>query len=205
MRNAGRGDRLLGGRPGPRPRPALRRLRLQQDHPDLGQVRSRRPGAALEPDPRRILRRPPTTTARSPSTTNCPATRPGQRRAGARPEQEERRDQQLRDFPHHQDRGDRGRPGQPHLGRGAGRRQLFQERKRRDGLSGPQQGTARPHRRPGALGDRLRPEARRPGRGRQPAICRSAGRAPGRRSRPACSACCSSPRTTSCTSSSSAS
>ena len=49
----------------------------------------------------------------------------------ARPEQEDRGDQQLRDLPHHQDRGDRGRPGQPHLGRGAGRRQLFQEREGR--------------------------------------------------------------------------
>ena len=97
-----------------------------------------------------------------------------------RPEQEERRDQQLRDFPHHQDRGHRGRTGQPDLGRGAGRRRLFQERKRRDGLSGPQQGTARPHRHPGPLGDRLRPEARRPGRGRQSSLCRSAGRARGR-------------------------
>ena len=53
---AGRGDRLVGGRRRPRPRPALGRLRLQQDHPDLGQVRSRRPGAALEPDPRGIQR-----------------------------------------------------------------------------------------------------------------------------------------------------
>jgi flagellar basal-body M-ring protein/flagellar hook-basal body protein fliF len=129
---------------------------------------------------------PPTTTARSPSTTNCRATRTGTMRRGARPEQEERRNQQLRDFPHHQDRSDRGRTGQPHLGRGAGRRQLFQERQRRDGLSGAQQGTARPHRRAGALGDRLRPEARRPGRGRQPQIRRSAGRGPGRRAdRPA--------------------
>ena len=51
---AGRGDRLLGGRRRPRPRPALRRFRLQPDHPDLGQVRSRRPRAALEPDARRI-------------------------------------------------------------------------------------------------------------------------------------------------------
>ena len=124
---------------------------------------------------------------------------------GPRPEQEERRDQQLRDFPHHQDRGHRGRTGQPDLGRGAGRRRLYQERKRRDGLSGPQQGTARPHRHPGALGDRLRPEARRPGRGRQSALCRSAGRARRSWSRPACSACCSSPRMTSCTSSNSAS
>ena len=124
---------------------------------------------------------------------------------GARPEQEERRDQQLRDFPRHQDRGHRGRPRQPDLGRGAGRRRLYQERKRRDGLPGPQQGTARPHRHPGALGDRLRPEARRPGRGRQSALCRGAVRSPGRRAEPACSACCSSPRMTSCTSSSSAS
>ena len=52
----GRGDRVLGGRRRPRPRPALGRFRLQQDHPDLGQVRSRRPGAALEPDPGRIQR-----------------------------------------------------------------------------------------------------------------------------------------------------
>ena len=135
------------------------------------------------------------------------ARQPGQhhRACGPRPEQEERRDQQLRDFPHHQDRGHRGRTGQPDLGRGAGRRRLYQERKRRDGLSGPQQGTARPHRHPGALGDRLRPEARRPGRGRQPSLCRSAGRARRSRSRPACSACCSSPRMTSCTSSNSAS
>ncbi len=52
---SGRGDRVVGGRSGPRPRPALGRLRLQQDHPDLGPLRSRRPGAALEPDPGRIL------------------------------------------------------------------------------------------------------------------------------------------------------
>ena len=50
-----------------------------------------------------------------------------------------------------------------------------QERQRRDGLSGAQQGAARPHRDAGALGDRLRPEARRPGRGRQPQIRGSAG------------------------------
>ena len=107
---------------------------------------------------------------------------PGQRRGcGSRSEQEKRRNQQLRNFPRHQDRGHRGRTGQPDLGRGAGRWRLFQERKRRDGLSGPQQGTARPHRHPGAFGDRLRPEARRPGRGRQPPLCRSAFRSPGRR------------------------
>ncbi len=49
----------------------------------------------------------------------------------ARPEQEVRGNHQLRDFPHHQDRGDRRRPGQPHLGRRAGRRQLHQERQGR--------------------------------------------------------------------------
>ena len=52
---AGRGHRLIGGWRGPRPRPALGRLRLQQDHPDLGQVRSRRPRAALDPDPGGVL------------------------------------------------------------------------------------------------------------------------------------------------------
>ena len=201
----GRGDRVLGGRPGPRPRPAHRRLRLQQGHPDLGQVRSRRPRAALQPDPRGIRgyrrqQRPGHGQQRT-------ARQPGQhhRACGPRPEQEERRDQQLRDFPHHQDRSHRGRTGQPDLGRGAGRRRLYQERKRRDGLSGPQQGTARPHRHAGALGDRLRPEARRPGRGGQPPLCRSADAFRRSWSRPACSACCSSPRTTSCTSSNSAS
>ena len=39
------------------------------------------------------------------------------------------------------------------------------------------QGRARPHRRAGAHRDRLRPEARRPDRGRQSALCRSARRA----------------------------
>ncbi len=97
-----------------------------------------------------------------------------QRRDGQGPEQEDRRDQQLRDLPHHQDRGDRGRPGQPHLGRGAGRRHLHQERQGRAGLHGPHQGAARPHLCAGALGDRLRPEARRPGRGREPALRRCA-------------------------------
>jgi flagellar M-ring protein FliF len=58
----------------------------------------------------------------------------GQCRPSTRPEQEERGNRQLRDFPHHQDRGDRSRPGQPHLGRGAGRRHLRQERQGRAGL-----------------------------------------------------------------------
>ena len=94
------------------------------------------------------------------------------------PEQEDRGNQQLRDFPHHQDRNNRSRAGQPHLGRGAGRRRLHQGRKRRHGLQGAQQGRAGAHRDPGPFGDRLRPEARRPGRGRQPQIRRSAGGGP---------------------------
>ncbi len=52
----GRGDRVLGGRRRPRPGPALGGFRLRQDHADLGQIRSRRPGVALEPDPGRIQR-----------------------------------------------------------------------------------------------------------------------------------------------------
>ena len=91
----------------------------------------------------------------------------------ARDQSKKTEETQLRDLPHHQDRGYRSRPCQPHLGRGPGRRQLFQERKRRARLQGAQQGRARPHRSPGAFGDRLRPEARRPGRGRQPEIRRS--------------------------------
>ena len=76
-------------------------------------------------------------TARSPSTTNCPAASSNNgSRDGARPEQEDRGNRQLRDLPHHQDRGDRGRPRQPHLGRRAGRRHLRQEREGRTGLQG---------------------------------------------------------------------
>ena len=127
-------DRHLGGRPRPRPRAAHRRFRLQPHHPDLGQVRSGRPRRALEPDPRRI-RRPATTarTARSPSATSCPARSAAGRwrRHAARPEPQDRGNRQLRDFAHHQDRGDRRRPRQPRLGRGAGRRHLRQERQGR--------------------------------------------------------------------------
>ncbi len=47
---------------------------------------------------------------------------------GERPEQEERGNQQLRDFPRHQDRSHRSQPRQSYLRRRAGRRQLHQER-----------------------------------------------------------------------------
>ena len=52
----GRRHRDLGGRARPCPGAAHGRFRLQQGDPDLGEVRSRGPGAALEPDPRGILR-----------------------------------------------------------------------------------------------------------------------------------------------------
>ena len=69
----------------PRPRPAHRRFRLQPRHPDLGQVRSRRPRGALEPDPRGSHRRPATArTARSPSATSCPARSSAPAEAAAR-------------------------------------------------------------------------------------------------------------------------
>jgi len=58
--------------------------------------------------------------------------------------------------------------------RGAGGRQLRQERQGANWSIRPRQGTARPHRRAGALGDRLRPEARRSGRGGQPQVRRAA-------------------------------
>ena len=74
---AGRIDRHLGGRPGPRPRAAHRRFRFQPHHPDLGQVRSRKPRGALEPDPRRDHRRAAIPTPeRSRSATSCPAPTP---------------------------------------------------------------------------------------------------------------------------------
>ena len=60
---AGRGHRLLGGRARPRARAAHRRFRPQPHHPDLRQVRSRRPRGALEPDPRGTAPRPATARA----------------------------------------------------------------------------------------------------------------------------------------------
>ena len=94
----------------------------------------------------------------------------------ARPEPQDRGNRQLRNFAHHQDRGDRGRPRQPHFRGRAGRRQLHQERQGRGGLPAAREGRDRPHRRAGALGHRLRRQARRPGRGGQPALCRDRGR-----------------------------
>ena len=47
---------ILGGRARPRARGDHRRFRPQPHHPDLRQVRSRRPRGALEPDPRGKLR-----------------------------------------------------------------------------------------------------------------------------------------------------
>ena len=75
-------DRLLGGRPGPRPRAAHRRFRLQPRHPDLRQVRSGRPRAALEPDPRGILGRPPATNGQVTVGNELPGASSQQRHAG---------------------------------------------------------------------------------------------------------------------------
>ena len=145
--------------------------------------------------------------ARSPSTTSCRAPRaaatPQQSPQG--PEQEDRGNRQLRDFPHHQDRGDRSRPRQPHLGRGAGRRQSTARTKR-----------ARPPTQPRAKDelDRIATLVRSAigfdqKRGDQVEVVNlrfadAPAAAAGQPSRPAGSASCSSPRTTSCTSSSSA-
>ena len=95
-------------------------------------------------------------------------------RQPARPEQKTRGNRQLRDFAHHQDRGDRSRPRQPHFRRRAGRRHLYQERQGQAGLQAALEGGNRPHRRAGALGHRLRRQARRPGRSGQSALCRNA-------------------------------
>ena len=115
----------------------------------------------------------------------------------ARREQEIGGDRQLRDLEDHQDRSDRRRPRQSHLGRRARRRHLRQERQGRGDLPAAQQGGDRSDRRAGALGDRLRPETRRPGRGRQSALRRAAGQSDHRAERLARPRC-SSPRTTSC-------
>jgi flagellar M-ring protein FliF len=55
------------------------------------------------------------------------ANTPARGDAAARPEPQDRGNRQLRDLPHHQDRGHRRRPRQSHLGRGRGRRHLCQE------------------------------------------------------------------------------
>ena len=73
---AGRIDRHLGGRPGQRPRAADRRIRFQPHHPDLGQVRPRKPRGPLEPDPRRDSWRTAIRPERCPSATSCPAPTP---------------------------------------------------------------------------------------------------------------------------------
>ena len=49
---AGRSHRLLGRRARPCARAGHRRFRFQPHHPDLGQIRSRRPRRPFEPDPR---------------------------------------------------------------------------------------------------------------------------------------------------------
>ena len=93
---------------------------------------------------------------------------------GAAPKQKIRRDRQLRDIEDDQDRSDRGRPHQPHLGGGPGGRRLRQGQQGRHRLSAAHQRGNRPDRGAGAHRDRLRPEARRPGGGRQSAIRRDA-------------------------------
>ena len=90
-------------------------------------------------------------------------------------EQEDRGNRQLRDLPRHQDGGHRGRTGQPDFGRSPGRRRLRQEREGRGHLRAPLEGRPRSHQHPGSLGHRLRRQARRPGGGRQPPLCRRPG------------------------------
>ncbi len=121
--------------------------------------------------------------ARSPSTTSFLAPQQQQQQPATpqRHQQEDRGDRQLRDFPHHQDGGDRGGPGQSHLRGRPRRRHLRQEREGREHLSAAREGRSRPHRHAGPFGDRLRRQARRPGGDRQPAVCRCTGGAAGRR------------------------
>ena len=52
LRERGRDHRLFGRRPRPCARADHRRFRPQPHHPDLGQIRSRKPRGALEPDAR---------------------------------------------------------------------------------------------------------------------------------------------------------
>ena len=101
--------------------------------------------------------------ARYRSAPNCPA---ADHRPKAPPraiKQEDRRNRQLRNFAHDQDRGDRSGPGQPYFSGGAGRRHLRQERQRRARLPAAAERRDRPHRRAGSLGHWLRCQAWRSG------------------------------------------
>ena len=120
---------VVGSRPGAYP--SQRRFRFQSHHRDLGQIRSGR-RATFEPDAGRDIRnRGPrqsgdgrqrdTRGRQSAAAAGC---RSGSQRAAPRSEQEIRRDRQLRDIENDQDRSGRGRPHQPHLGGGPGRRRL---------------------------------------------------------------------------------
>ena len=163
-----------------------RRFRFQPRDTDLGQVRSRRPGGALEPDPRGILgneRRPrqsgdgrqrscPT------ATSAAPAAAPRMRRRRAIRAGSPRKSSITR-FP---------RPPRPRSSRAAAstasRSRYWstaptaKNDKGEIDLSAAQQGRNRADRRAGALRDRLRSEARRPGRGRQSALRRERRRSP---------------------------
>jgi type III secretory pathway lipoprotein EscJ len=127
-------DRFLGRRSRPRAHPSQRRFRFQSHHGDFGQIRSGGACGALEPDARGDIRnREPrqsgdgrqrntrrrqsaaTAAAGCHSRSQCPA---------PRSEQKIRRNRQLRDIENDQDRSDRGRPHQPHLGGGPGGRRL---------------------------------------------------------------------------------
>ena len=117
-------------------------------------------------------------TARSPSTTNCPATSSGND-GRRRPRDQSKKSEETNNYEISRttktevtEAGRVNRISVAVLVDGAYSKNEKGEMVYQDRT----QGAARPHRRPGALGDRLRPEARRPGRGRQSALRRGAGR-----------------------------
>ena len=121
----GRGDRLVGRRPEPCPRPGRRRFRFQPRHPDLGQIRPRGPRRPLQPDARGNLGDQRRQGEPGHGRQRDPGRRSAKPRPAAptmpRPRDESQQiggDRQLRDFQDHQDRGDRRRPAQSRLGRG---------------------------------------------------------------------------------------
>ena len=94
---AGRSDRHLGRRPGPCARAGHRRFRLQPHHPDIGQIRSRRPRACAPARPaRRPRHRTRAAAIRSRSATNCPARPSASRpRADAAPRDQSRKSEEI--------------------------------------------------------------------------------------------------------------
>ena len=180
MRKRGRGHRVLGGR--------RRAAPASSSPPTSTTTRSPRPrtssipkdACCVRPRPAKNLGHRRITAARSPSTTSCPATRPMAPRAAR---DQSKKSEETNNYEISRttktevtEAGRVNRISVAVLVDGAYTKNEKGEMVYPDRCKEQLDRIADP----GALGDRLRPEARRPGRGRQPPLCRSSGRPPGR-------------------------